>query len=86
MIEALRTLGWLWLIAGIAAIGSLQFVHAGGHSAIPGWIAPTLSLPWSALAPMLAFSPGATSLLMLAGLVVNSAILFVIANIASSRT
>ena len=35
---------------------------------------------------MLAFSPGATSLLMLAGLVVNSAILFVIANIASSRT
>lgn len=83
MIEALRTLGWLWLIAGIAAIGSLQLTHAGSHSIIPGWLAPALSLPWSGLVPMLALSTNGATLLMLAGMIVNSAILFVIANVAS---
>ena len=86
MIEALRTLGWLWLIAGIAAIASLQFAHSGGQPVIPHWIAPTLSLPWSGLGSILAISQGATNLLMLVGLMVNSAILFVIANVASRRT
>jgi hypothetical protein len=83
MIEALRTLGWLWLIAGVTAFGSLQLAHAGSHSFIPGWLAPALTLPWSALVPMLTLSADGATLLMLAGMIANSAILFVIANVAS---
>lgn len=84
MVEAIRTAGWLWLITGIAAIGLTQFTSLGAHSAlVPPGLAPALTMPWSGLIPMLGLASGPAVLLMLAGLVVNCAILFTIANILS---
>ena len=83
MIDTLRTIGWLWLISGIAALASLQFAHMGSHSPVPTWVAPALTLPWSNLVPMLGVGPIAGMFLLLAGLIANCSIPFVIANIIS---
>lgn len=85
MIDTLRTLGWLWLIAGVAAIASMQFAHMGSHSILPNWVAPVLTLPWSSLVPMLGVGAIPAMFLLLAGLIANCAILFVIANIISGK-
>ena len=85
MIDTLRTLGWLWLIAGVVAIGSMQFAEMGSRSPLPDWLAPVLTLPWSGMIPMLSLGSVPTMFLLLAGLIANCAILFVIANIISGK-
>ena len=85
MIDTLRTLGWLWLLAGVAAIASTQFTHMGSHPILPHWVAPTLTLPWSSLVPLLGVGAVPAMFLLLAGLIANCAALFVIANIISGK-
>lgn len=81
MSTMLRMAGWAWLMAGLLAIGSVLLARMGTAFPVPVGLAPSLSLPWSWLVPVLGIGPKMEVLLLAVGVFINAQVLFVIANV-----
>lgn len=76
-----RTIGWLWLAVGLLGFLSAFFAHRGILLPIPPDLVQMMALPWSSFATTLAMPHALTLSVTGVGVVINAAILIVIAGI-----
>lgn len=81
MSTVIRMMGWLWLMAGLLAVGSVVLAGMGSALPVPVGLATSLSIPWSWLTPMMGMGHRMEVAMMAVGVFINAQILFVIANI-----
>jgi hypothetical protein len=81
MSKILRMMAWVWLMAGLLAVGSVMLAGIGSDLPVPTTLAPSLSLPWSWLIPIMGIGSKMAVVVMAVGIFINAQILFVIANV-----
>ena len=81
MSAILRLMGWAWLMAGLLGLGTVIIHRMGSVVPVPMELAPSLSVPWSWLLPMMSLTPTLELVVMGVGIFINAQILFVIANL-----
>lgn len=76
-----RVFGWAWLLVGLASLAAAYLGRKGLHIPIPDSLAGSMSVPWSFLVPSLGMVGTTATAVIAFGLVLNSLIFLVIANI-----
>jgi hypothetical protein len=76
-----RLIGIAWLLAGLVGVTAVFLGQYGVHLPLPPGLGRILSYPWSGFAETLGMAQALSATVTGVGVVINAAILFVIANL-----